>query len=531
MAVLGGPALWVELIQSDEEDRVIEIPASDLASFEFIDTDTGTDVAKLSLRNDDMKWYDEGAFRAGQKLNIIWGWESAMCTPRRMVVKKPSRGSNPIVITLHDEGTLLDLVPKKRHWEGMTDSQIASAIADENGYTGIMQDITDAVAVREGTTQLGTDAAFLSTLARRNGYRWWVDGMGLHWGARPTGAEPSAYFIYRHDLRGNVLSQPEIKANLAKDIAMVKVVAIDPLTHEEVVAEVGVDEGDETLGEYLQNMISLGKEEEVENPKNNHRAQKARAKVRAFLSRIDKVTQEEFEAMINSLEITKSQKAEIEDYLGSWKKPTETTLNGMMAVINKMIPVGSRATRVSRSAEYSMGSATAEEVATEATRIYQEVASKRYEMSVPILGDPTVGAKQLHHWTMPSETMSGLWYCKKAVTHITPGSYRIDLEYIKDALGKLFLKKTHPVSRKKNLSDAEAEKYGVDQEKDKPMKKTLTISEENGQPVAAYHYIDSSSNTVGKAVALTSEEIAGLTSRQRLALAEISQGSVTLPGK
>ena len=460
MSTLGGPALWIELIQSDDGDRVVEIPASDMASFEFIDTDMGTDVAKLSLRNERMKWYDESAFRAGQKLNIIWGWENAMCTPRRMVVKKPSKGSNPITITLHDEGTLLDREQKKRHWSGLTDAQIASSIANENGYTGILQDITETVAVREGTTQIGTDAAFLTTLARRNGFRWWVDGMGLHWGSRPTGANPSAFFVYRHDLKGNVLSQPTIEANLSKDIARVKVVAIDPMTRQEVTATVGVAEGDDEHGEYLENSISLGSEEEISNPDS---------------------------------------------------------------------PDGSRSARVSRAMEINMGAATAEEVATEAERIYRDTAMARYKMTVPILGDPTAGAKQLHYWTMPSETMTGLWYCNKAITNISPGDYRITLHYVKDALGKTFLKKSHPVSRKKNVSDAEKKKYGID--KDGNLKKIETVMEENGVLVPAYHYVDSNNATVGSAVSLTTEEIAGLTSKQRLNLAKVSQGAVVLPGK
>lgn len=461
MATLGGPALWVELIQSDDGDRVIEIPVSDLVSFEFVDTDMGTDVAKLSLKNDDMKWYDEAAFRAGQKLLVTWGWENAMCTPRRMVVKKPSKGSSPIIITLHDEGTLLDKVPKKRQWGGKSDAQIVSAIADDNEYKGILQDIAETVAVREGTTQIGTDAAFLTTLARRNGFRWWVDGMGLHWGPRPTGANPSASFIYRHDLKGNVLEQPQIEANLSKDIAMVKVVAIDPLTRQEVTATVGVDEGDETLGEYLENIISLGTEEEISNPDN---------------------------------------------------------------------PDGARSARVSRGVEINMGSATAEEVATEAERIYTETAMARYKMTVPVLGNPVIGAKQLHHWTMPSETMSGLWYCKKAITTITPGSYRIALHYVKDALGKLFLKKLHPVSRKKNTAAPELDENGVPVNKD-GLEKVETFFEENGQLVPAWHYVDSNKSTVGKATAMTTEDIAGLSSKQRLELAKVSQGAVILPGK
>ncbi|MDD5542879.1 MAG: hypothetical protein PHX83_06860 [Acidobacteriia bacterium] len=455
MTTLGGPALWVELIQSDEGDRVIEIPANLITAFEFTDTDTGTDVAKLSLKNSDMRWYDEGAFRAGQKLNLVWGWENAMCTPRRMVVKKPSQGSNPITITLHDEGSLLDIVPKQRHWAGLTDAQIASTIADENGYSGILQDIGESTAVREGTTQVGTDAAFLSTLARRNGFKWWVDGTGLHWGNRPTGAQPSEFFVYRNDFGTRILAQPEIDANLSKDVAKVKVVAIDPLTRKEVFAEVGVDVGDDTLGDYTSNIISLGNDEEISNPES---------------------------------------------------------------------PDGARAARVSRAAVYNMGSATEEEVATEAERIYRETALNRYKMVVPVLGNPALGAKQLHHWTLPSETMSGLWYCKKAITSISPGEYKISLHYIKDALGKLFLSKLHPVTRNKNELDEQG------QPKDTTgLVQTVTWFEENGVPKEAKHWVDAQGNTVGKALALTAQEVAALSPSDRASLSNASAGA--LPGK
>jgi phage protein D len=524
MTTLGGPALWVELIQSDEGDRVIEIPANLITAFEFTDTDTGTDVAKLSLKNSDMRWYDEGAFRAGQKLNLVWGWESAMCTPRRMVVKKPSQGSNPITITLHDEGALLDIVPKKQHWAGMTDAQIASAIAEENGYTGILKDISETTAVREGTTQVGTDAAFLSTLARRNGFKWWVDGTGLHWGNRPTGAQPSEFFVYRNDFGTRILGQPEIEANLSKDVATVKVVAIDPLTRKEVFAEVGVDVGDDTLGDYLNNIISLGKEEEVSDPGDWKKAQRARNEIRNFMQSATTQTHDEFMTMLNGLGLTNTQKNKIDQYLSETMATKDMTLSKMMSVINGIIPVGSRASRISRVSEHNMGSATEEEVATEAERIYRETALNRYKMVVPVLGNPALGAKQLHHWTFPSETMSGLWYCKKAITSIAPGEYKISLHYIKDALGKLFLSKLHPVTRNKNELDEQG------QPKDTTgLVQTVTWFEENGVPKEAKHWVDAKGNTVGLALALTSEEVAALSPADRASLSNASAGA--LPGK
>jgi phage protein D len=461
MTTRGAPALWVDLIQADEGDRQVIIPANQLAGFEFTDNDRRVDVAKLSLRNDDMRWYDESAFRAGQKLQLSWGWEDDMSPPRRMVVKRPTSGSNPVVITLYDEGVLMDLVPKNRHWAGMTDSQIAEAIADENGYSGLLQDVTPTLAVREGVTQVGTDAAFLTSLARRNGFRWWVDGAGLHWGLRPTGASPSDFFIYRNDFGTRVLAQPDIKANLAKDVAKVRVAAIDPLTHQEVTATVGVAAGDDEFGDYTAQIVSLGAEEEIGDPDD---------------------------------------------------------------------PGGARAARVSRTVDVHLGAGTQDDVATEAERVYRETALARYEMQVPVLGKTSLGAKQLHHWTLPSETMSGLWYCDKAVTTIAPGNYTIQLHYFKDALGKLYLDRLHPVSRNKNNNQPALDENGYPVDTT-GMTKTATVYEENGQEKPAWHYVDAQGNTVGKANGMTAEEYAGLSATDRQELANASGGSLVLPGQ
>jgi hypothetical protein len=456
--VSAGPQIWVELIQADEGDRVIVLTAQDFAGFEYADTDTGADIAKLSLHNHDMRWYDEPAFRAGQKLLVSWGTPGAMTPQHRMIVKKPSAGSNPITITMHDEGALFDRKPKQRCWSGMTDSAIASAIADENGYKGILQDITPTTAIRESTTQIGTDAAFLTLLARRNGNKWWIDGAGFHWGSRPTASRPTKVYVYRNDFSGEVLAQPEIEANITKDVSRVKVVAIDPRTRKEVSATVGVTDGDETLGDYVNKIIALGNEEEVADPDN---------------------------------------------------------------------PGGARAARVSRSAEIHLGSGTADDVATEAERIYRSVALNRYKMSVPVVGDPRVGAKQLHYWVMPSEVMSGLWYCKKAITALSPGSWRITLYYVKDALGKLPLKNKHPVSRQKNPNLVES---GWTPSED-GMEKKSTMMEENGQLVPAWHWVDKEGKTQGKAWSMSADE-----SRVQADAAEEAEwdptdaGAVALPG-
>ncbi len=454
----GGLMLRADLVQSDEGDRTVEIPADQLVGFEFEDRDTGTDIAKLTLRNDDMRWYDEASFRAGQKLDLAWGWADDPGEPRRMVVKKPSQGSNPIVVTLHDEGALLDLEPHSRLWSGRTDAQIARAILGEHGYTGLLVDVADTVAVREGVTQLGTDAAFLTTLARRNGFRWWIDAAGAHWGPRPLAAQPSAFFNYRADFGVRILAQPEIVANIAKDVARVKVAAIDPWTRKEVTATAGAGDGDDA---FVAPLVSLGNDEEVSNPETAE---------------------------------------------------------------------GARAPRVSRTRSLYIGAATQDEVRAEADRVYRETALARYTMTVPVLGDRRLGAKQLHHWTLPSETMSGLWYCAKATTSMASGDYRITLHYVKDALGKLFLERLQGVARSKNTAEPQLDENGQPVDTD-GMTKQPTIMEENGREVPAYHWVDSKGGTVGKALPMSTTDWAGLSDADKASLRTASAGSLVPPGR
>jgi hypothetical protein len=451
----GGIALRVDLIQADEGDRRVEIAADQLAGWDFEDRDVGTDVGRLALHNHDMRWYDEGAFRAGQKLEVAWGWADDLGEPRRLIVKKPSSGANPVTITLHDEGALLDLTPQRRLWSGRTDSGIARAILAEHGYTGLLCDVANTTDVREGVTQVGTNAAFLTTLARRNGYRWWIDAAGAHWGPRPLAAVPCAAFDYRHDFGVRILGEPQIEANLAKDVAKIRVEAIDPRTRQPVSATVGAADADDA---FVTPLVALGNEQEVADPDS---------------------------------------------------------------------PDGARAARVSRLRVVHLGAATADDVRAAADCLYRETALARYKMRVEVLGDRTLGAKQLHHWTFPSESMSGLWYCRRAATKVGAGQYTMTLEYVKDALGKLFLERALGVNRSRNPA-LDENGQPVDTT---GLKKVTTITEENGREYPAYHWVDAKGESVGTAQVMTTAEWSDLTAEDRAALKTASAGALALPGR
>jgi len=426
---LGGIGVWIDTYQSDEGDGPLELllrddsnPDGRLLSFEFDDRDVKVDKATLFLRNSDMLLHDEPAFARGQKLLVTWGRRQFMGKPRRMVVKK-TEGTDPLKVVLLDEAVLLDKAPKKRIWYNCTDSDVAREIAEENGYTSFLQDIVDTKAVRRSITQRGSDARMLRMLAHRNGFVFFVGADGLHFHPRNMEQEPTRWYTWRGTAQdnGEILSMPQITANLAADIAKVSVRARDPLTHELVEAEYGVASGVETLGDYL---ASLGNDEEIGDP--------------------------------DSLE-------------------------------------GRRQARVTRTTEINAGYATQAEVEAQAEALYRTTAQGRYKMTVTIRGNPEVGAKQLLGFNLPTETFSGLWYVPHAVTKIAAGNYTIELECMKDALGKLFTKKLRPVSKKKNQKNDDGGDSAPDESS---LHKVATIIlGQDDQPTEGWAFVDPNGKT------------------------------------
>lgn len=111
---------------------------------------------------------------------------------------------------------------------------------------------------------------------------------------------------------------------------------------------------------------------------------------------------------------------------------------------------GNRQDRVTRTEEINLGFATQSEVNAEAEAIYREVASRRYKMKMPIKGDPLIGARMLIGLRNYSHAYSGLYYVKGVTHQISGGKYRCELDTIRDALGKIYLKKKKGIYGKKN---------------------------------------------------------------------------------
>ncbi len=171
---------------------------------------------------------------------------------------------------------------------------------------------------------------------------------------------------------------------------------------------------------------------------------------------------------------------------------------------------GRRAGRMDR-ADVRYGGVVTKEVAQrEANARYFETANGRYKMSVPIIGDPKVGAKLLVGFVGISETLDGLYYITKAVHTVSGGKWTMALSNRKNAINKVkTAKKAKRGSKeKKNPEAVEPDAEGLKEEH--TLKKTVTLTtDQDGNIIPAWTF-EGSGSASGSLDSLTPDEIMDL---------------------
>ena len=271
----------IQLADGDAGDEEYYGPAFDvweairtrMISFEFSDHEKKKDQLTITLRNDDYTLLENPIFTKGQKLETTWGWPGEMKPPRRMVVTKV-KGGNPIKVICLDVSQLMDKEKVSKDWENATDSEIVIEIARKHGYGGQYLHVEETKIRHDVSQHFTTDARFMASLARRNGFEFYVDAGGLHWHLRNVDQQPVKTYIYRVDEgRGTILDEPDIDANLTKGVSRVKVVARDPITKQLWEKYGGPDDTDQQ---------TLGLEDEMGNPEDDEQGLRA-----SRLTRVD----------------------------------------------------------------------------------------------------------------------------------------------------------------------------------------------------------------------------------------------------
>lgn len=128
-----------------------------------------------------------------------------------------------------DASALMDREDKLKDWPNKRDSDIAAEIFSDYGLTPDVTD-TDVIHDEQISTviQRETDIQFLKRLARRNGYRCYVDGDTGYFGPPQLGGSPQPVLSvhFGDETNINYLSL-EANALAPADVAMVQVDRID----------------------------------------------------------------------------------------------------------------------------------------------------------------------------------------------------------------------------------------------------------------------------------------------------------------
>jgi len=170
---------------------------------------------------------------------------------------------------------------------------------------------------------------------------------------------------------------------------------------------------------------------------------------------------------------------------------------------------GRRADRMTRMDVRCGGVMTADEAQREANARYYETASKRYKMSVPIIGDPRVGAKLLVGFAGISEMLDGLWYIAEAEHMIEGGKWTIGLKCRKNAVNRLKVAKSaRRGSKEKKNPNATDMDESTAVEQTPSLKKTVTLTTDPaGNVVPAFTFTEEGDTTQGLLSQLTPEQI------------------------
>jgi len=206
-----------------------------LLSMTFEDCDDKADKLTLQLDNFDLALFDREDLMGGAILEVSWGYPGNMSPPKRVVVKS-MKGFQALTLEGQALSALMNKQAKSRQWESKTRSDVVREVAKEAGYEGSFADIEDTPDTLDVINQTAeTDARFLTRLAQKEGFQFFIDGTGLHWQKRRQDSAPSHVFTWYADPELGEVISVNVESDLAKRAGSVTVKGRDPkakTTHE-----------------------------------------------------------------------------------------------------------------------------------------------------------------------------------------------------------------------------------------------------------------------------------------------------------
>lgn len=166
-------------------------------SVKFEDTESAADKLEFDMDNFDLSYFDNPIIRAGVSIEASWGY-AGLQSPAHNLVVQSVKGFNVLKVVALDRSIVMHKKQRSRTFNNMTRSEVVAQIAKENGYNdpGFVR-IQDTEVRYEHIVQAAmTDAAFISSLAKKEGAIFYIDTDGFHWHARDLGQRPIRSFTY-----------------------------------------------------------------------------------------------------------------------------------------------------------------------------------------------------------------------------------------------------------------------------------------------------------------------------------------------
>lgn len=204
-----------------------------LLAFSYKDTDKGADVATITLDNYDLRHFNDPILTDGDILEISFGYPGNL-RQTECVIQKITGGTQ-LKVEAHGKGALMNRERKTRSFRNVKRSDVVKLIAEENGYGDAARDVEDTGDVLQQINQAGmTDATFLAHLARKEGFKFYIDASGLNFHSRRLEQPPRRTFTWFIAEKGDLISFPTIETDITAKPGAVTLKGRDPLTKQDI---------------------------------------------------------------------------------------------------------------------------------------------------------------------------------------------------------------------------------------------------------------------------------------------------------
>lgn len=200
------PVFYIQVLEPGKKKGTrIDLTGRVLA-FTFEDHEKKADMLRLTVDNWDLANFDTPVWKKGAVLEVSWGYLGDMAPARQVVIKKV-KGSTKLEIEAYSTAFLMDATQRNRCFSEMTRSDIVREIAEEYGYGELRQEIEDTDEVIDHVQcARKTDAAFIRSLAQKEGFEFFVDFDGIHFHKRRVEQPPIRDLVWFADESGTIKS-------------------------------------------------------------------------------------------------------------------------------------------------------------------------------------------------------------------------------------------------------------------------------------------------------------------------------------